>query len=95
MSVKELAYISTPPPTGKPVKSLGDFISASGDWHAKTARKNRGMLSDLWTRLGSVLPSLQGGRPAVETVTEPVDEARALVCITLILLPEADEVAIV
>lgn len=55
----------------------------------------KGMLSDLWTRLGSVLPSLQGGRPAVETVTEPVDEARALVCITLILLPEADEVAIV
>jgi hypothetical protein len=26
----------------------------------------------------------------VETVTEPVDEARALVCITLPLLPEAD-----
>lgn len=50
MSVKELAYISTPPPTGKPVKSLGDFISASGDWHAKTERKNRGMLSDLWYR---------------------------------------------
>jgi hypothetical protein len=50
VSVKELAYISTPPPTGKPVKSLGDFISASGEWHAKTERKNRGMLSDLWYR---------------------------------------------
>jgi hypothetical protein len=53
MAAKELAYlayIETPPPTGKPVKSLGDFLSASGDWHAKTARKNRGMLSDLWYR---------------------------------------------
>jgi hypothetical protein len=50
VSVKEIAYITTPPPTGTPVKGLGDFISASGDWHKKTARKNRGMLSDLWYR---------------------------------------------
>lgn len=50
MAAKELAYIETPPPTGKPVKSIGEYLSASGDWHAKTARKNRGMLSDLWYR---------------------------------------------
>ncbi len=50
MAATVLAYIDTPPPAGKPVKSLGDFLSASGDWHAKTARKNRGMLSDLWYR---------------------------------------------
>jgi len=42
MAATELAYIETPSPTGKPVKSLTDFIGASGDWHAKTARKNRG-----------------------------------------------------
>src|SRR5580700_2730051 len=50
MAATGLAYIDTPAPTGRPVKNLGDFLSASGDWHAKTARKNRGMLSDLWYR---------------------------------------------
>jgi hypothetical protein len=50
VSTKELAYIETPSPAGKPVKSLVDVIGVSGDWHAKTARKNRGMLSDLWYR---------------------------------------------
>jgi hypothetical protein len=50
MAAIQLAYIDTPSPTGKPVKSLGDFLSASGDWHQKTARKNRGILSDLWYR---------------------------------------------
>lgn len=46
----QLAYIETPPPTGDPVKSLSEFLTASGTWHDKTARKNRGMLSDLWYR---------------------------------------------
>ena len=50
MATTRSAYIETPKPTDAPVKTLGDFLSASGAWHAKTARKNRGMLSDLWYR---------------------------------------------
>jgi hypothetical protein len=45
-----LAYIETPPATGKPVKSLNDFLTASGSWHEKTERPNRGILSDIWYR---------------------------------------------
>jgi len=33
------AYIEAPKPTDAPVKTLGDFLSASGAWHAKTAQE--------------------------------------------------------
>ena len=46
----QLAYIETPSPTGDPVKSLSEFLTASGTWQEKTARKNRGILSDIWYR---------------------------------------------
>jgi hypothetical protein len=48
--IDQMPHIDTPSPAGKPVKSLSDFLTASGAWHVKNARKNRGMLSDLWYR---------------------------------------------
>jgi|ERR1017187_282991 hypothetical protein len=45
-----MASIETPPPAPDVVKSLGDFLRVSGDWHKKHAGENRGMLSDLWYR---------------------------------------------
>lgn len=48
--INQLPHIETPPPTGDPVKSLSDFLTASGEWHKKTARPNRGLLSEIWYR---------------------------------------------
>jgi hypothetical protein len=50
VSVKKYAYIETPAPSGEPVESLSGFLIASGEWHEKYYRKNRGILSDLWYR---------------------------------------------
>ena len=49
-SISGQAYIYTPDPTGEAVESLSGFLDASGAWHKKNHRKNRGMLSDLWYR---------------------------------------------
>jgi hypothetical protein len=46
----ETPVIKTPPPTGKPIKNLADFLKASEKWHHDHARINGGMLSDLWYR---------------------------------------------
>lgn len=34
----QLAYIETPAPTGDPVKSLIEFLTASGTGHERTVR---------------------------------------------------------
>jgi hypothetical protein len=47
---EQLAYIETPSRTGEPIKSINDFLTLSGKWHKATARRNWGMLSDIWYR---------------------------------------------
>jgi len=46
----EIPIIKTPAPVGKLVKTLADFLKASERWHKKHARRQGGMLADLWYR---------------------------------------------